>query len=366
MKRKDESNIVYEHIPCVLYLGSKDVWLGGGRQQAESTEILLRQWDGSKLKDVSVSGVGDAWIEAMAATSSTDIWAVGTMFPDDSEYGGKLCLHWDGNSWKKVTIPEFGTSATWIYSAATPSQGELWIAGDTINAADDQSWSCIVAQYKNGKWTSALLPAPTPNDGAYLNAMTIDASGTVWAAGSITANSVNIPLVFHLNGGTWQISDISSVAGNNFAISAMKALGSDVWICGRDSQGEGWSAHWNGAQWNIVPTIANLQITAIDGDSTDNLWALSSLGTSITVLKWNSGSWDARAISQPAFIGEIPQSIAVGTKDDIWIAGPKQSGNGTAVAQHWDGTQWNAILNPEGAALKGQGIVADAATTPEA
>jgi hypothetical protein len=104
---------------------SDDAWavadLGGG----------LWHWTGGKWNQVQVSGSTSGNPTSVWGSSASVVWAA-------SDYGP--LLHWDGTTWKPVTVTSEHTDLLAVWAA---SASDVWAAGDdgAVFHFDGKSWS---------------------------------------------------------------------------------------------------------------------------------------------------------------------------------------------------------------------------------
>src|SRR5262245_38311142 len=93
-------------------------------------------WAGVTLAGIAVTGAAPAgpaaaspasaaasrsWLNAVAATSARDAWAVGVAG------GGDLIVHWNGTAWKPVPSPDRAGSA--LFGVSAVSARCAWAVG---------------------------------------------------------------------------------------------------------------------------------------------------------------------------------------------------------------------------------------------
>ena len=70
-------------------------------------------------------------LQAVAATSTTSAWAVGSQ--RSAPHGvpfRTLAEHWNGTSWTTITSPSPGSGDDWLFGlAAVPHGGGFWAVG---------------------------------------------------------------------------------------------------------------------------------------------------------------------------------------------------------------------------------------------
>src|SRR6266576_2778360 len=93
----------------VSALAENDVWAAGVSYNTERTlgSTLIEHWNGSRWSVVPSpnSSASVNKINAIAAVSASDVWAVGTA-PTSTDTA--LILHWNGTAWSVVLNPTNG------------------------------------------------------------------------------------------------------------------------------------------------------------------------------------------------------------------------------------------------------------------
>lgn len=116
----------------VVMLGSvdarspSDVWVTASDNNL--SDVLLH-WNGNRLATYTRSG--QPGVEAVAAVSSREAWAVGGRFDPDRP----LVVHWNGTSWQtaKTALDDLrGTNLSGGLSANSPR--DIWAVGDHLVA----------------------------------------------------------------------------------------------------------------------------------------------------------------------------------------------------------------------------------------
>jgi hypothetical protein len=136
---------------------------------------LFEHWDGRKWSvvmpaDPATSGS----LQGIAATSPTDIWAVG------SGAGNALIEHYDGTAWTRSASTGFPASARLSGVTAT-SATDAWAAGSVFQP-DRSVFQPLIAHFDGTGWT--VVPSPSPDtDGGELAAIGAAARGNVWTVG---------------------------------------------------------------------------------------------------------------------------------------------------------------------------------------
>jgi hypothetical protein len=122
---------------------ASNAWAVGSAFNGTADKTLIAHWDGSAWTQVKTPNPGGATqnndLNAVAATTATDAWAVG-------EYGTgtgtrTLALHWDGSAWTQVTTPDLGGSSIddSLTAVGASTAGSVWAVGRYYNGAVDQA-----------------------------------------------------------------------------------------------------------------------------------------------------------------------------------------------------------------------------------
>lgn len=249
-------------------------WYGG-------TAALVHRWDGSGWTPVPVDrpegAIGSA-LHAVAGTSATDVWAVGTAeFPVDGDElpptERPYILHWDGSGWGSVTAPGSG----WLSSVVAVAPDDAWAVGgwrpdpdaaETVHPLimhwDGTSWSVVEREDALGPFASARLESVHGN-----------AAGEVWAVGSGTRDGVVMEtLTWRWDGAHW-----TTVPSPNPRRAARESFGTslhDVVVSERGAVAavgtsgvDEYAITWDGRRWRTIRTdvrdTAGLQAVAESG-----------------------------------------------------------------------------------------------------
>jgi hypothetical protein len=208
----------------IAAIASKDVWAVGYYVTSQScgvlTQPLVEHWDGTQWSIVPsphIAGAGGGVLNAISATSASDVWAVGY---------GSLIEHYDGTSWSTVTAP----SKTNLLGVIGLAAGNAWAVGWTDNGPATAHWD-------GSHWTTVASPQTAPGQEMLVGISGV-AANDLWAVGGnppMGCSGESKPLIEHWNGEAWSIvtsADLSSLAyGYLDAVVAVSS--SDVWAVGQ-------------------------------------------------------------------------------------------------------------------------------------
>jgi len=298
------------------------------------------QWQVIPSTDQSTQSGEIDTLSSVAASSSSDQWAVGSWlkFPEDYHFH-PLVEHWDGSTtgWTSVASPTFSADSA-LYGVSALASGDAWAVGGSVFEPnqgivehwDGASWSNVPAASfpgilyavdavgPNDIWAVGTRSYPGPmliehwggsawtatyqlvagRFGGNLRSVTALAPNNVWAVGYYWgAGRVESTLTVHFNGHVWRQvqspSPLTSFEEDQNWFTSVTATGpNDVWAVGfdrgRDSpqtstDGRTLIAHWNGSRWRVVPgpdpssTNGNA-LWGVSAVTSSNVWAVGMVG----------------------------------------------------------------------------------------
>jgi hypothetical protein len=279
-------------IAGIAALAQDNAWAVGGllitSRSSDNTTgaTLIEHWDGHTWT-IQPDQVVNANLNALAALSANDIWAVGS---SDSGAQSGLIQHWDGHGWQTIAHPEPSSGAQ--FSAITAlAPDDIWVVGQ-----ENAGHNAIFEHWDGARWT--IVPSPSAGgvgpvaSHRMLFAISAVSATDVWAAGvedpAIPFPNGAVPLFEHWDGHTWSVVASPSLSGQ---ISSIAALGpDDVWAVGLQGfgidtaqQGQGLIEHWDGQQWSVIanPTpqpFTQLNSVARDPTTPGKLWVVGATG----------------------------------------------------------------------------------------
>ena len=150
----------------------------------------------------------NAWLDATAAISADNVWAVG-YYDVGSGSNRTLTEHWNGTAWNIVPDKDPGTVDNHLFGlAAVPETAALWAVGAYDNA--DRIWHTFIEHW-NGT-TSSLVSSPDISSSHnILNAVVAVSADDVWAVGKaiVPASNEQSTLIEHWDGVGWSITSTS-------------------------------------------------------------------------------------------------------------------------------------------------------------
>lgn len=266
-----------------------DVWVVGGVVAYERRRAWIGHWDGAAWTRFPAPSVKDeVRLGDVAVASSTDAWAVGSIYRSSFGDGrvGPIVLHWNGTRWSRVRAP-VGVALTGVAA----SEGRVLTVGSrarspfplVIRRVDDgwretqvafpSGWRCALAdvtasppaavgtcrrpgsvprpyavqRYSEGVWGNGV----TRGRGALLG---IDGGQASWAVGRERPS--DRPLILRRRpDDTW-----TRVGAPHLSAGGLEAVSSrtfaDAWAVGWQRTGGGrapLALRWVGSSWTTVP-----------------------------------------------------------------------------------------------------------------
>jgi hypothetical protein len=165
----------------VTAVSPRRAWAVGNVGDNQAGAILT--WNGRAWRQTPVAALqsGDSPLTAVAATSASNAWAVG------SGPANPLILHWNGHRWTPArlpTLPFCDDSSCYLTGVAATSPSNAWAVGVNLMPSQEESTSSGFTLHWNGRaWKNVTCPVcNTANSLSGLNAVTAW-RGLAWAVG---------------------------------------------------------------------------------------------------------------------------------------------------------------------------------------
>ena len=281
-------------------------------------------------------------LNAVAAISQSDAWAVGYVNDNNLNESRTLTQHWNGTSWSTIKSPN---------------------PGSTPNCRDS-------------------------NTGNFLNAVAAVDSNDVWAVGfSFTCTALLRPMALHWNGTQWAVVPTPKLNTNdNAALNGILAFASDdVFAVGYQPAKNGavqtLIEHWDGSAWSVVPSPNANQtgnvLMSISGSSPTDIWAVGDktapgIEVRTLALHFDGTTWSVVPTPNPVGgsdldLNVLTSVVASGPNDATAVGFTLANQTELTMAQHWNGTKWSVVQTPNRSAALGslntlRGVTAVSAT----
>jgi hypothetical protein len=292
---------------------------------------LVEHWDGSSWSVVQVPNPGPKgnYLNGVSASSSTDVWAVGSQLIGSAT--DTLIEHWDGQTWTATSGSNPSSISNQLLGVSALSATNVWAVGSDI---DDVSGAFVtLTEHWDGtSWTVVSSPSPSPIGQNSLKSV-VDLSPTnAWAVGGFqTAGGGGNTLILNWYGVQWNISP--NPTGAVSSLNAVAAVASkDIWAMGGDTDPQfhqhSRAEHWDGKAWKEVHTPAQGTgyLSGAAFASAALGWAVGSVAhqngeTSIVGEFWDGTSWTVQAAPGPGKHTNLLLSVAAVAPGTAWAVG---------------------------------------------
>jgi hypothetical protein len=196
---------------------SLDAWATGSfdKTSASSDQELALHWNGKAWSEAALPspGKGSSALTAVFALSAGNAWAGGSFCPPSgcgpTPKGPVLILHWTGSSWEKAATPDLPSNNQVLGLAAT-SATNVWAVGSYGRSPAPFARTLIV--HWNGKSWSTVT-SPNADLSSSFDAVSAHSASDAWAVGIACISECNVvgaahidtPLLAHWNGKVWSI-----------------------------------------------------------------------------------------------------------------------------------------------------------------
>jgi hypothetical protein len=298
-------------------------------------------------------------LQAAAASSPSDIWAV-----------GQTAIHFDGTNWIAFPTPAInGDNTSYLDGVAVISPTEAWAAGVVgIGTANPNQ---VIERWNGEQWSVYQGPTFAPNDEPSLYGMTAVNASDIWALGTLITADGNLEALFEQwNGTTWTAT---TGAFHGFFRGVSADAANDIWAVGYSGLNfVTFSEHYDGSHWTLVrtpdvgtgPNILNGVVALAPND----VWAV---GYSTASQKPPPHKYDVPAetliehydgtrwsVVPSPNVGPNSQyqsnklwGVTAVSPTDIWAFGEYFAASGSGaqftLLLHWDGTSWSLVPSPD-------------------
>ena len=302
----------------IMALSATNAWAVGfnnnpnGPQFAENT--LIEHFNGQSWQIVPSpnTSLPQNELRAVAGSSATDIWAVGTALDPATSPAKTLILHFNGSSWTIVPSPSPDTSNNTLLAVAAISPTNAYAAGYhqalPTNTNPNPKSETLILHWDGTSWTQVASPNPNLASGFnnQLLGMTAVSTTDIWAVGfSGNFQAFFEPLTLHFDGTSWNpvaaVTPSTGATGDYF--SAVSAIAShDIWAVGQTMGSTSTFPvleHWDGVQWTKfgfrLSHTTNSNVAALHSVSavaSNFVWAVGEIGGSSLILQWDGTAWN--------------------------------------------------------------------------
>jgi hypothetical protein len=227
----------FNELRGVAAISANNAWAvgyRGGTKNQTPIETFILHWDGVSWAQVASPNVagGANQLFGINATSAGDIWAVGGVS------GAPLALHWDGSAWTVVPVGiGSGLSSERFNAVTASSTNEVWAVGQGNGIFTNQLFATI-RHWDGSRWTEKLCRAASASNpplgfegggpDAYFTGVSAAASNDVWAVGVRGSG----PMILHWDGQAWTEITHPRVFPNAATLNAVTSTAGNAWSVG--------------------------------------------------------------------------------------------------------------------------------------
>jgi len=287
------------------------------------TQPLVLRWNGTKWRRVpSPRFQFGGQLAGVTAASSGRAWAVGDAFDKSGVQVGAI-LTWNGKAWRRTPVaalqsPSTADGSSSLAAVAATSASTAWAVGSGPGSNPSNP---LILHWNGRRWTPARLPALPLCSGDFcdLTGVAATSSSNAWAVGvnfrPDQVESTSVPLILHWNGRAWKnvpcpaCTSFGGLSGLN-AVAAWRGL---AWAVGYSQPvsptgpagpGRAVIVKWNGHVWKQMKVPAESADTdpvlnGVAAASGNLAWAVggqagdsATVGVSTALLfNWNGKVW---------------------------------------------------------------------------
>jgi hypothetical protein len=281
----------------------------------------------------------------LAIVTATDIWAVGDYNPTTdlaSSLRRTLVERWNGTAWQLVASPNAtwsGVDVSTLQAVAAVSATNVWAVGYAADLATFRS-TTLVMRWNGAQWT--IVPSPNPAGASApnrLHDLAVVSANDIWAVGE--QGYPQRALILRWNGVSW--TNVPNTCGGPLrAISALSATA--LWAVGDNT-----TCRYNGQGWTRIAPAQNAAFFDVAAVTSTLVWSVGqrvycsayycvSVGASV-LERWNGSRW--AAVAHPLF--STLNGVDALAANDAWAVGDSAS---RGAILHWDGIAWRQQRAP--------------------
>ena len=323
----------------VTVLSACNAWAVGFQgDSGTDLKTLIEHWNGTSWRVVASPDPSsrENILASVAATSPTNIWAVGFYF--DGAGDKTLIVRWNGHAWKKVSSPNPDSGFNQLTGMTVVSATNAWAVGYDGNSAH----KTLTLHWNGHAWRQVASPNPGPDN--FLSGVAATSGGDVWAVGNtVTSNAASKTLILHWNGRRWRHVASPDPGSLNHLTGVAATSPTNAWAVGysRESSVDERTLilHWNGHKWSRLaspslggPATGNF-LFGVTATSAKNAWAVGVFGFDTLILRWNGARW--AHVPSPTVDHDELEAVAASSASNAWAVGDfTDPGVDAAVAVH--------------------------------
>jgi hypothetical protein len=167
----------------------RDAWAVGYIFRLSRIRTLILHWNGRHWAHVASPSPGkDAELFGVDATSRSNAWAVGPATPSKT-----FMLHWDGRRWQRVATPNQGGAGNTLEAVAATSARNAWAVGFYFFRGAEHH--TLVLHWNGTRWVHQRTPVQ--GDSSSLFGVGASSAGSVWAVGRFNTGGPSRSAALH-------------------------------------------------------------------------------------------------------------------------------------------------------------------------
>jgi hypothetical protein len=205
---------------------------------------------------------------SVAASSSTDVWAVGA-----NTSGTAIVLHWNGRTWQN----QLRRANVELQSVIALSPSDVWAAGSEVS--DNR----LLELHWNGRRWSGYSQAWRGADTPTLEALAVDGAGGIWAAGQGREPGEPawpVTALVHRTGAHWRSAP---PPGDQFVEAAALRVPGEVWLATIRGDGDAYGGPFLerlvGTHWQETHVPFGGAFSGLAPDALGGLWGVVYVGS---------------------------------------------------------------------------------------
>ena len=194
----------------VTATGPSDAWMVGVSQKHSysSAQTFVEHWDGvawTRVKSPNPSG-GNNYLEAVSASSPTDVWAVG-WFDGFLSSTKPLSMHWDGQRWQRVLMQHRRRPVVYVHAISAEVPSQVWAVGQKFYAGGN-GYRSAAQRWDGDHWQTYRSENPAGFQQTVLRAVSFASEADGWAVGNYDkVGGRVVPLIERWDGTRWNRVD---------------------------------------------------------------------------------------------------------------------------------------------------------------
>jgi hypothetical protein len=341
----------------------RHVWAAGGAMTGPvhgHAVVMRHTGQGWRKVRVPTPGAVSSFLTGIAATSASDVWAVGYRCGASSCAGGgygerTLIEHRTSAGWEAMASPNPGTGADRLNAVVAISPADAWALGDALDEGI-YLHQPLLEHWDGARWDAVRAPR-LPGVEVHMTDLLARSPSDVWAAGHGCTGNRGCggapgvrPVVLHYDGSGWRLVRTARVHAASKSLEALAGSGRMMVAVGwksktRHSNSRPLAEGVKDGRWRIqrTPRVAGVLFGA-DSAAGTPVWAVgdrrSNGGVRAFTVRHGVRGWKAVAAPDPPGRMSFLTSVAVLSRTNAWAVGPSVAG---PFFVHWNGSRWSLV-----------------------